>query len=88
MIEFLSLQTLGQCMMSLCVERRQKSPGDPERLDERCPMLLWIARVPSSSNPADPPSRKSLRELEFLRPFKIIDARCPIQQCTLRSYEM
>ena len=59
-----------------------------EEFDERCPMLLWIARVPSSSNPADPPSRRSLKELDFLRPFKVVDALCPIHQCAVKSYEM
>ena len=61
---------------------------DLEEFDEQCPMMLWIARVPSSSNPADPPSRRSLREIEFLRPFDVIDAICPIHHNTLKSYDM
>ena len=61
---------------------------DLERFDEEHPMLLWVCRVPSSSNPADPPSRRDLSEIEFLRPFSVIDAVCPISQMTIPSYDM
>ncbi len=45
----------------------------------------WIARVPSSSNVADPPSRRSLEPISFLKPFKMVEARCPISGRALRS---
>jgi hypothetical protein len=34
--------------------------------------MLWVARVPSSSNIADPPSRGSTVELDFLRPYNAL----------------
>jgi hypothetical protein len=40
--------------------------------------LLWVARVPSSSNIADHPSRGSLAELSFLRPFTCVNPKCPV----------
>lgn len=59
-----------------------------ERFDEEHLMLLWVCRVPSSSNPADPPSRKDVSEIAFLRPFSIVDAICPFSQETIPSYDM
>ena len=47
--------------------------------------LLWVARVPSSSNVADHPSRGSLAELAFLKPFQVVHPRCPISNVCLRS---
>jgi hypothetical protein len=40
--------------------------------------LLWVARVPSSSNVADFPSRGSVLELAFLRPFTCVSPICPM----------
>ena len=34
-----------------------------ENPEEHLPMLLWVARIPSRSNVADPPSRGSVEEL-------------------------
>ena len=47
--------------------------------------LLWVARVPSSSNVADHPSRGSLTELAFLEPFQVVHPKCPISDVCLRS---
>ena len=38
-----------------------------ERLDQGSGSLVWMARVPSSSNVADPPSRGKWDEIEFLK---------------------
>jgi hypothetical protein len=59
-----------------------------EKTDESHPMHLWTARVPSASNPADPPSRKSVSDIAFLGDVNIIDAECPGPNVFLRSYEM
>jgi hypothetical protein len=47
--------------------------------------MLWIARVPSASNVADHPSRGSLKELEFLKPYKCIEPACPVTKLPLQS---
>ena len=47
--------------------------------------MLWIARVPSASNVADHPSRGSLKELEFLRPYKCVQPFCPVTKLPLKS---
>ena len=47
--------------------------------------MLWVACVPSSSNVADHPSRGSVKELEFLRPFRCVEPLCPFLKCTLKS---
>ena len=47
--------------------------------------LLWVARVPSSSNVADHPSRGSLTELAFLEPFQVVHPKCPISGVCLKS---
>ena len=49
-----------------------------EILDEKQQSLHWFARVPSSSNPADPPSRGTLSGLEFLKPFVLCESFCPV----------
>eukprot|EP00435_Cladocopium_sp_Y103_P011809 s4361_g3.t1 len=59
-----------------------------ERVDEKCPMHLWTARVPSSSNPADPPSRGSISDIAFLGDVRVIDAECPMTTTCLKSYEI
>ena len=56
-----------------------------ENLEERNPTMLWMARVPSASNPADFPSRGDVQPLSFLRPFKVDQASCPISDSTLAS---
>ena len=56
-----------------------------EKLDEKQQSLHWVGRVPSSSNPADPPSRGTLDSISFLRPFSIINAVCPITKECLKS---
>ena len=56
-----------------------------ETLDEEQQSLHWIARVPSPSNPADPPSRSSLSELDFLRPFEVCQCQCPVTGKTLQK---
>ena len=56
-----------------------------EDLDERSPMLLWMARVPSKSNPADAPSRFSLQDISFLQPFNVCEPVCPITGKTMKS---
>jgi hypothetical protein len=58
------------------------------KTDESHPMHLWTARVPSTSKPADPPSRRNISDLAFLGDLKIIDAECPVTNAFLRSYEM
>ena len=59
-----------------------------ERTDDSHPMHLWTARVPSASNPADPPSRKNISDIAFLGDVKIMNAGCPVTNVLLRSYEM
>ena len=49
-----------------------------ETLDEKQQSLHWFARVPSSSNPADPPSRGTLSGLDFLKPFVVCESSCPV----------
>jgi len=56
-----------------------------ENLDEDVNALLWLARVTSKSNPADAPSRFSLRELNFLDELQIAEAVCPITNEILQS---
>ena len=47
--------------------------------------LLWIARVPSSSNISDHPSRGSLKELDFLKPYRCVQPVCPMTKSPLQS---
>ena len=47
--------------------------------------LLWVARVPSKSNVADHPSRGSVKELLFLRPFRCVKPKCPVTNVSLNS---
>lgn len=49
-----------------------------ERLDQSSGSLVWMARVPSSSNVADPRSRGKWDELEFLKPFTFCKPQCPV----------
>ena len=55
-----------------------------ENPEERLPMFLWVARVPSRSNVADPPSRGSVRELATWE-LAVEHHVCPLCNRTLRS---
>ena len=55
-----------------------------ENPEERLPMFLWVARVPSKSNVADPPSRGSLDELSAWR-LNVEHPACPLCKKTLNS---
>ena len=61
---------------------------DLEKIDDKFPMFLWAARVPSSSNPADPPSRRNISDIAFLGDIKVINAECPVTFADLESFEM
>ena len=52
-------------------------------IETRC--LMWMSRVPSASNIADPPSRGSLEELSFLEPICLDTAICPCEHVSLES---
>ena len=47
--------------------------------------MLWVARVPSASNVADHPSRGSVKELEFLKPYRCVEPLCPVTKFPLNS---
>ena len=49
-----------------------------EKLDQEFEPLVWMARVPSPSNIADPPSRGSIDELSFLHASLETQIVCPI----------
>ena len=49
-----------------------------EKLDQEFGPLVWMARVPSPSNIADPPSRGSIDELSFLHASLETQIICPI----------
>ncbi|CAL1143235.1 unnamed protein product [Cladocopium goreaui] len=49
-----------------------------EKIDENLNCLLWMARVASPSNVADPPSRGRWDQVEFMKPFVVRHPRCPI----------
>ena len=55
-----------------------------ESLGDDMPML-WVARVPSSSNAADHPSRGTVEPLKFLEPFKCVSPLCPIMGIPLEN---
>ena len=63
---------------------RQMLP-EIERLDSEADNLVWMARVPSSSNVADPPSRGRWDEIDFLQPFDICFPCCPVTGKALRN---
>ena len=57
-----------------------------EKIDETQQSLHWVVgRVPSSSNPADPPSRGTVDTISFLKPFSICNGKCPITNARLQS---
>ena len=55
-----------------------------EKLDSDTDCLIWMARVPSASNVADPPSRGRWDEIEFLQPFDVCFPFCPVTGKALR----
>eukprot|EP00435_Cladocopium_sp_Y103_P036529 s3063_g9.t1 len=55
-----------------------------EIMDEKHQSLHWVGRVPSASNPADPPSRGTLKGLEFLGDLVITECNCPISNKQLK----
>eukprot|EP00435_Cladocopium_sp_Y103_P006857 s546_g2.t1 len=55
-----------------------------EVMDEKHQSLHWVGRVPSASNPADPPSRGTLEGLEFLGELMITECYCPISNKQLK----
>ena len=59
-----------------------------ERIDQNLDSLCWMARVPSPSNAADPPSRGRWNEIDFLRPFSLDVAKCPITGNTLETLNL
>ena len=59
-----------------------------ETIDESHPMHLWTSRVPSASNPADPPSRGNKSDILFLGDVRVVDADCPLNKTCLKSYDM
>ena len=58
-----------------------------ERLDESLNALVWVARVASQSNVADPPSRGKWDEVEFLKPFQMCYPFCPISGRALEQVD-
>ena len=53
-----------------------------EKLDSQAEAMLWIARVASQSNVADPPSRGSLDTLTFLGDCQLDQPVCPVMHET------
>eukprot|EP00435_Cladocopium_sp_Y103_P074060 s119_g46.t1 len=49
-----------------------------ERVDFSYPSYIWAARVPSQSNPSDPPSRGHMEGLEFIREHVLESPKCPL----------
>ena len=56
-----------------------------EKIDENLNCLMWMARVASPSNVADPPSRGQWDQVDFMKPFDVRHPRCPITGKTLRG---
>eukprot|EP00435_Cladocopium_sp_Y103_P026443 s3298_g6.t1 len=56
-----------------------------EDIDFKHPCYTWATRVPSESNIADPPSRGSLKPLEFLGKLVVDDPMCPMLGKNLKS---
>jgi len=57
-----------------------------EKLDDAIGALTWMARVPSSSNIADPPSRGSLDELKAFKPKIETHIQCPVTKHVLNVF--
>jgi hypothetical protein len=49
-----------------------------EEMDDELFSCLWVTRVPSHSNPADHPSRGSIKEIAYLQPMTRCEPWCPI----------
>ena len=56
-----------------------------EKLDQEIEPLAWMARVPSASNIADPPSRGSAKELSDYAPKFEDNVMCPVTGNKLRN---
>ncbi len=56
----------------------REMPLKMEEIDAAHPSLAWAARVPSESNPADPPSRGHMQGLEFLGECVFMKPICPM----------
>eukprot|EP00435_Cladocopium_sp_Y103_P058987 s612_g21.t1 len=56
-----------------------------EDVDFKHPCYTWATRVPSESNVADPPSRGSLKPLEFLGKLTVEKPMCPVLGTVLQS---
>ena len=96
MVPTLQFSTGHFLLRQLDVVRRfcERASNDPlwrevlltfEACDFKFSGVPWIARVPSSSNMADPPSRGSVESISFLKPFEMVEAKCPISGRALRS---
>lgn len=56
-----------------------------ERMDQGSESLVWMARGPSPSNVADPPSRGNWDKIEFFQPFSVRFPHCPLTGRALES---
>ena len=56
-----------------------------EEIDDSLFANMWVTRVASSSNPADFPSRGSLKELGFLGHLNVCSPVCPVMGVALVS---
>ena len=56
-----------------------------EYIDKDLGALIWMARVASQSNVADPPSRGKWDEVEFMKPYELCFPSCPITGRALES---
>ena len=57
-----------------------------ERLDDSYNAMAWMARVPSTSNIADPPSRGSIAELKMYAPLVESHITCPGTNNVLKAF--
>ena len=57
-----------------------------ERLDDSYNAMAWMARVPSASNIADPPSRGSIEELKMYAPVIESHITCPVTGNVLKAF--
>eukprot|EP00435_Cladocopium_sp_Y103_P038982 s2786_g10.t1 len=56
-----------------------------EDMDDELFANLWVTRVPSHSNPADFPSRGSIKELSYLGELRPCFPSCPIMKVELKN---
>lgn len=60
-----------------------------EHMDAAFPSFHWFARVPSSSNPSDLPSRGKFSELcKIIRFCRRCEARCPLTKQALSDFDV